>query len=590
MERILILIASYRDPELMTTIESAISQAKYPERLVFGVCYQEYKGEEYERLLKIPSCRVIQVNPEDSRGCGWARKQLQTLWQGEEYALQIDSHMLFVPDWDVLAIEMLGQCPGKAILTANCPGYFLGEPVEACAASTVRADYYNRWGVLIMSFGSPILTDETVNRTGNNKRKKMRDYMSIVSKKPVRGAFWCAHFSFSSGDVIAKLPYDPVIYFQGEEISYAVRAYTHGYDLYHPHIPLCYHLYDRYYSLSHWMEHEEYFLQEALSTQRVRRLLKMEPSKEEFGEVGLGTVRTLEEFEAFSGVNFRQKTISARAFLGNYGDIAPAGGHLAFQENSDEMHQKNQKILAVTAFHHIGQNSRSNFHKSMNLYLEWFSMLCRLRNLNLVCYCDSEMQKQLPTGDYEVRDFEEEFTFWGKYMEQVRRISKDSAFREYMKEYTMLPRYSLPEYILMAHCKVNFLKRAKVQFPDFSHYVWMDFGCCRVPIDPAAVFDWSPWMDDKIHFQAFRSLEDCPEDSLKLCKVGYVIAAAIFIVPREQVDWYAAVYEDELKEMLDANVVDDDHQIMMKLARKYPEKIVLEMVEEWQDLLYEAIS
>lgn len=97
-------------------------------------------------------------------------------------------------------------------------------------------------------------------------------------------------------------------------------------------------------------------------------------------------------------------------------------------------------------------------------------------------------------------------------------------------------------------------------------------------------------MDDKIHFQAFRSLEDCPEDSLKLCKVGYVIAAAIFIVPREQVDWYAAVYEDELKEMLDANVVDDDHQIMMKLARKYPEKIVLEMVEEWQDLLYEAIS
>lgn len=37
---IFLQIAAYRDPELLKTVEHALSQAKHPENLVFGICNQ----------------------------------------------------------------------------------------------------------------------------------------------------------------------------------------------------------------------------------------------------------------------------------------------------------------------------------------------------------------------------------------------------------------------------------------------------------------------------------------------------------------------------------------------------------------------
>ena len=42
-----------------------------------------------------------------------------------------------------------------------------------------------------------------------------------------------------------NVPYDPTLYFLGEEITLAVRAYTHGYDLFHPSETIVWHEYTR---------------------------------------------------------------------------------------------------------------------------------------------------------------------------------------------------------------------------------------------------------------------------------------------------------------------------------------------------------
>ncbi len=63
--KIFIQIASYRDPQLVPTIKSAIETAKHPENLVFGIARQfhpedkfddlsEYSGDERFRVLDIP--------------------------------------------------------------------------------------------------------------------------------------------------------------------------------------------------------------------------------------------------------------------------------------------------------------------------------------------------------------------------------------------------------------------------------------------------------------------------------------------------------------------------------------------------------
>ena len=40
MSKIFIQIASYRDPQLIPTIKSALENAEFPERIHFGICRQ----------------------------------------------------------------------------------------------------------------------------------------------------------------------------------------------------------------------------------------------------------------------------------------------------------------------------------------------------------------------------------------------------------------------------------------------------------------------------------------------------------------------------------------------------------------------
>ncbi len=52
----------------------------------------------------------------------------QKLWAGEEYYLQIDSHMRFAPGWDEQLIHWLAACEqqaqfGKAVLSTYPPDF-----------------------------------------------------------------------------------------------------------------------------------------------------------------------------------------------------------------------------------------------------------------------------------------------------------------------------------------------------------------------------------------------------------------------------------------------------------------------------------
>jgi hypothetical protein len=53
--------------------------------------------------------------------------------------------------------------------------------------------------------------------------------------EPIPSRFYSAHFCFTLGQFTKEVSHDPEFYFHGEEISIAVRAFTHGYDLFHPH-------------------------------------------------------------------------------------------------------------------------------------------------------------------------------------------------------------------------------------------------------------------------------------------------------------------------------------------------------------------
>jgi hypothetical protein len=126
MESIFINIASYRDNELDRTITDCLKKAARPERLFFGVHWQHDSHEFFEQSFN-PRVRVIETDYRQSRGACWARHEAQKLYNGEDYVLQLDSHMRFVQGWDLICIDSLTQLQErgnrKVIISNLMPSY-----------------------------------------------------------------------------------------------------------------------------------------------------------------------------------------------------------------------------------------------------------------------------------------------------------------------------------------------------------------------------------------------------------------------------------------------------------------------------------
>jgi hypothetical protein len=115
-DKIFVQIASYRDPELIKTIKSAIENAKNPENLVFAIARQFHPDDKFDDLSEYQNderFRVLDIPYLESKGACWARNQIQQLYKNEKYTLQIDSHMRFAENWDEGMINMVKQLQKK---------------------------------------------------------------------------------------------------------------------------------------------------------------------------------------------------------------------------------------------------------------------------------------------------------------------------------------------------------------------------------------------------------------------------------------------------------------------------------------------
>ena len=130
--KIFIQIASYRDAELLPTLKDCIEKAKYPENLVFSICWQHCDDDKWDNLSGYTNderFKIIDIPYMDAQGVCWARNKLQQQYDEEEYTLQLDSHHRFAQDWDDTLIEMyqglLKDGYEKPLLTGYIPSYNL---------------------------------------------------------------------------------------------------------------------------------------------------------------------------------------------------------------------------------------------------------------------------------------------------------------------------------------------------------------------------------------------------------------------------------------------------------------------------------
>lgn len=301
--RIFVQIAAYRDPELLPTLRDCVAKAARPDLLRFGLCWQHDATETLAEFANDSRVRLKAVDWRESRGACWARNQLQQFYDGEAFTLALDSHHRFLPGWDRKLKAQLCRLPAnKPILTSYLPAYRPGEPLarRPDALGLAAAERFTDEGVLLFQ---PYLI----------KRRWWQ-------RGAVRARFLSAHFTFADGKFVEDCPHDPQLYFHGEEISLSARAFTHGYDLFHPLRPQMFHFYLRENGPKHWVDHGPSSgiafgtdVYNHRSFARLRALFGMDDVVQEFGRFGLGSVRSLAEYESFAGVNFAERSIGEAA-------------------------------------------------------------------------------------------------------------------------------------------------------------------------------------------------------------------------------------------------------------------------------------
>ena len=300
-ETIFVQIASYRDPDLLNTLKDILDKAKDPKNLRFGIAWQHTSEDEWDNLddyLEDERFRILDIPYEDSEGACWARNLLQQLYEDETYTLQIDSHTRFIKNWDYeLKKEhkrLVKKGIKKPLLTSYAPSFEPDNDPDSRIQKPWRMDF-DRFSPDGNIHFLPSTVDDAADRT-----------------EPIPARFYSAHFAFAKGEFVKEVPHDPQYYFHGEEISIAVRSYTHGYELLHPHKVFLWHYYTRRGLKKHWDDHNEWGGRNDGSHKRNRKLLGMDGEvydPEFFGIYGLGTERTLDDYERYAGISFSRRAV-----------------------------------------------------------------------------------------------------------------------------------------------------------------------------------------------------------------------------------------------------------------------------------------
>ena len=300
---------------LAFTLASARAQASDPSRVFMGVVEQSVVGQELHLGddWSREHVRWTRVNALEARGPCWARALAMGLYQGEDWYLQIDSHTWFEPGWDERLIQ------SWQVASANNPRSILScypNPFSMRDGHPVAQVITNKVLAFVVRDDSEFVEDHPV---------LMFECVAVERDEPVLGMHVAGGCLFAPGQIVNELPYDPQLYFHGEEQAFAIRAWTRGWDIFQvPRMPV-YHLYTEpgvRPRPMHWSPEQDarrVVRSAALEQAARKRLARLLWSQDDLGAYGLGTARSLSDFSSFSGIDYGSRRIAPCARKARFG-------------------------------------------------------------------------------------------------------------------------------------------------------------------------------------------------------------------------------------------------------------------------------
>jgi hypothetical protein len=350
---IFVSIASYRDNVCTKTLESLYEMADNPNSVFVGLCQQNNNKEDPEcisddiRNKYSSNIRIIRIPYFEAKGPTWARYLCSTLWNGEEYYFQIDSHTKFVKGWDTKCINMINMIKKSGLSLKPVLSHY---PKEYEAYANYNPNEKNNVPRMCKSFF--------------NKRD-MLSFMGAevinTNNIPYNTPYLASGMFFCEAYFLNELPYDPNLdyLFVGEEILHSIRFYTNGWDIYTPTENIIFHEYERKNKPKIWTDNPYYSDLPAFN--KVKYYVGLVEEKEKnnldkhisnnLNKYGLGTVRSLADYYRFTGIDIVNKKVYTNFCREN---------NIASEEdifNSNEINHKVEKFGLIKENFSTTQNN-----------------------------------------------------------------------------------------------------------------------------------------------------------------------------------------------------------------------------------------
>jgi glycosyltransferase involved in cell wall biosynthesis len=211
--KICVSIASYRDPDLINTVNSAYNNAKNKKDISFCVVSQA-ADDEHPDLSHIPNVIYVKYHWSESNGLCWARN-IGTNNSNGEFTVQVDSHSRFNQNWDEILSDFYHKAVSywgdRIIISKN------SDPFEIKEDGT---EEFSEYPIVVKT--KPLWNTEYNRFTFGNSWHNVENYTYGDEVFYISGGG-----TFARTDILKSVAPDPVIYFE-DQMSVAIRAYTRG--------------------------------------------------------------------------------------------------------------------------------------------------------------------------------------------------------------------------------------------------------------------------------------------------------------------------------------------------------------------------
>jgi hypothetical protein len=256
---IFINLGAFNELYLDLMISNCLSNAEFPDRIKIGLFLHDSHGLKEDLSAYSKNLKVGYFDYPAALGCCIGREMAHAFYDGEDYYLQLDAHMLFQKNWDTILINKFEKIKlkyPKPVISYYVPWWAVKQNGKFFAYSSDIKTFHNGG----MKFDvEDSLRAKYPKPTGDyTKWEEIPE--GYIEHHQIAG-----HFIFSDPSVFDEVRPDTTIMFGPEESLLALRLWTRGYRIFAINEPVVWHLNKGYNNVNPYMRRSAYFKTDELA-------------------------------------------------------------------------------------------------------------------------------------------------------------------------------------------------------------------------------------------------------------------------------------------------------------------------------------